>query len=169
MPKFCLQNPTMLYAIGEARMALGDQQGGLQMIGYAAAKTDNSAKASKIESAKPQAKPVEDGTKCARTAPKPLPQSVVTVRPTMVKYRYSQRPDHEFVKLAKLERVDFGAQGFDQAAFAEHMRRTSEAQKAAQAEQLHRTLARVRYELERQGIAVPLNIPQPPVASIVTP
>src|SRR5512140_3803146 len=53
MPKFCLQNPTMLYVVGEVRMALGDHDGGLRMIGNAAQQTEKAPAQVKDADAKP--------------------------------------------------------------------------------------------------------------------
>jgi hypothetical protein len=166
MPKFCLHNPTMLYALGEFRMAIGDQEGGLRMISHAAEQR-SMADPSVVQAAAPAAARAvaNDPAKCTRTVAKVQP-SVSKARPTMVSYRFEQGPTSgELMNLAKLERTDFASVGFDQARFTEEMQRATEAERS---QHLRRTMAHVRSELERRGIAVP-EIPAPPIAVTVTP
>src|SRR3954454_15329556 len=48
MPRFCLQNQTLLYVLGEVRMVVGDHDGGLQMIGFAANQSKDKAAATEV-------------------------------------------------------------------------------------------------------------------------
>src|SRR6266567_2674691 len=155
MPKFCLQNPTMLYVIGEARMAVGDHEGGLRMIGYATQHNDKApAQAAETKPAATTTKtPVEV---CTRKAKAP-----VTKASTMVAYRDFETPSpDQYMKLAKLEQVNFAVPSFDEAKFEAQMRHAAEQRGSAQAEHMRRTMTHIRVDLERRGIAVPPGIPE---------
>src|SRR6185369_17185375 len=161
MPRFCLHNPTMLYVIGEVKMAVGDHDGGLQMIGFAA-NQNGSAQAQSSEAPKPATKTAEPESKiCTRTpvaAPTPKPRTVVMVR-------HSDLPTPSpYLQLAKLQNVDFTSASFDEAQFEAQMRQAAEMREAQHAQH---TLKKVRMELERRGIAVPQAFPVPPAPPTV--
>ena len=156
MPRFCLQNQTLLYVLGEARMALGDHEGGLQMIGSAANQSKDKASATEGETAsKPAVENKDKGTPvCTR---KPAVQSPKGRMVVMVR-----KPDVQaggYLQLAKLEKFDFDAAVFEQQ-FDRHMQHEAAVHSAAAAQN---TLRKVRMELERQGIAVPPAFPAAPV------
>jgi hypothetical protein len=156
MPRFCLHNPTMLYVIGEVKMAVGDHDGGLQMIGFAA-NQNGSAQAQSSETPKPATKTAEPESKiCTKTpAASPTPKTR-----TVVMVRHSDLPTpNQYLQLAKLENVDFTSASFDEAQFESQMRQTSEIREAQRAQH---TFKKVRMELERRGIAVPRAFPEPP-------
>jgi len=156
MPKFCLQNPTMLYVLGEARMAVGDHDGGLQMIGNATQEKD---KAPEMKPAATPAKktPVEV---CTKT------QVHIAKTPVTVSYRKFEMPSaDQYMQLARLEQVNFASPSFDEARFEAKMQH---AVAQREAEHVRRTMSHVRVELERRGIAVPPAIPQAPMAVALT-
>jgi hypothetical protein len=156
MPRFCLHNPTMLYVIGEVRMAVGDHDGGLQMIGFAA-NHNGSAQAQSSETPKPAVKTTEPESKICTRTPAATPS---TKTRTVVMVRHSERPSpDQYLQLAKLENVDFASTSFDEAKFESQMRRAAEMREAQQAQH---TFKKVRMELERRGIAVPQAFPVPP-------
>ena len=156
MPRFCLHNPTMLYVIGEVRMAVGDHDGGLQMIGVAA-NQNGSAQAQTSETSKPATKATEPESKTCTKVPAttPSPKSRVVV---MVRHSDLPSPD-QYLQLAKLENVDFSSASFDEAKFESQMRQAAEMREAQRA---RHTFKKVRMELERRGIAVPPRFPEPP-------
>lgn len=170
MPKFCLQNPTVLYVLGEARMAIGDQDGGLRMIGSAAQHHDTSATpAAEPKQAAPASEKQPAPTMCKKQdAPKPSDASKNTKSVAFIYRRADSPRENKYVELAKLENVDF-TNAFDRARFEQHMRRAGEYQGAKAAEQARRTMIQVREQLERSGIVVPPATMVPPVPPTVQP
>ena len=164
MPKFCLQNPTMLYVLGEARMALGDHDGGLRMIGYAAEQKGNGT----THAVKETEKPAATDTKTPVCTKRPPVQNSKPRMVAMVSYLTPSKRA-EFVQLAKLDFTDLPMQGIDRVRFERDMHRAAEASRAAQVEHSRHVLSQVRVELERQGIAVPPAIAVAPVPPAVTP
>jgi hypothetical protein len=154
MPRFCLHNPTMLYVIGEVRMAAGDHDGGLQMIGFAA-NHDGSDQAK--ETSKPVTKTAEPGSKtCTKT---PAPVSSPKPRVVAMMRRSNLPSPNQYLQLAKLENVDFSSPSFDEAQFESQMRQAAEMSAAQRAQH---NFKKVRIELQRRGFAVPPSLPEPP-------
>lgn len=167
MPKFCLQNPTMLYVIGEARMAFGDHDGGLRMIGSAAERNDKSSPVAEQKSAMPASQKQAAPMMCKKQGA-PKTDAVKNTKSVAFVYRHANSPrENKYIELAKLENVDFASMPFDRAKFENEMRHAQEYRGAAAAEQARRTVIQVREELERRGIAVPPAIIAPPVPATV--
>ena len=165
MPKFCLQNPTMLYVLGEARMAVGDHDGGLRMIGYA---TEHNGTGT-LQTVKETAKPAATETKTPVCTKRPAVQNSKSMAATMVRYQMPQSKRAKYFQLAKLDYADFPLQGVERAKFEQEIHRATEASYAARVEHSRHVLSQVRMELERQGIAVPPAIAIAPVPPQVTP
>jgi hypothetical protein len=166
MPKFCLQNPTMLYVIGEARMALGDHDGGLRMIGSAAERNDKPTPVAEQKSVAPAAQKQAAPMMCKKQDA-PRTNAVKNMKSAAFVYRHVENPrDNKYVELAKLENVDFSS-SFDRVKFEQHMRQAQEYRGAAAAEQAQHKMIQVREELERRGIAVPPALMAPPVPPTV--
>ena len=164
MPKFCLQNPTMLYVLGEARMAVGDHEGGLRMIGFATEQKRNGSAQAVNETAKPAA----TDTKTPVCTKRPAVQNSKPRVVAMVRYS-PEATRAQFVQMAKLDFADFPMPGMDRAKFEREIHRAAEASRAAQIEHSRHALSQVRMELERQGIAVPPAIAVVPGPPAVTP
>jgi hypothetical protein len=168
MPKFCLQNPTMLYVIGEARMALGDHDGGLRMIGSAAERNDTaSAPVAEKTSVMPAAQKQAAPTMCKKQDAPKSSDVVKNTKSVAFIYHGESPREPKYVELAKLENVDFASLRFDHAKFEQKMRRAQEYRGAEAAEQARRTVIQVREELERRGIAVTPAMIAPPVPPTV--
>ena len=106
MPKFCLQNPTMLYVLGEARMAVGDHEGGLRMIGFATEQKRNGSAQAVNETAKPAA----TDTKTPVCTKRPAVQNSKPRVVAMVRYS-PEATRAQFVQMAKLDFADFPMPG----------------------------------------------------------
>ena len=168
MPKFCLQNPTMLYVIGEARMALGDHDGGLRMIGSAAERNDKPSTSEAVQkTVAPAAQKLTAPMMCKKQAA-PKSDTTKNMKSVAFVFRQAQHPrERKYVELAKLQNVDFASMSFDRANFENQMHRAQEYRGAQAAEQARRTMIQVREELERRGIAVPPAMIAPPVPPTV--
>ncbi len=185
MPNICLHNPTLLYALGQAKFALGDQEGGLRLIASASQQNDSSDVSAP---AKPQAAKVAATSKPACTvasaakpvmvstnaAPKAAPAiEPVTVNKRFVVFHEPRAHQDKFVQLARLDRETFKGLPFDQAAFVAQLEGAAREREQVRAADLQATLSRVKADLERRGIAVPatlgVTVPEPPVPPVTNP
>jgi hypothetical protein len=173
MPKFSLHNPTLLYVLGEARLAVGDHDGGLRLIGSAASQKEKATDSVKSLEASKTSAPAKSAapapTMCRESGAKPA-KGVSKAHVSMSSFRHFEGASSEdLVQLAKLERANFAGVPFDEAQFQSAMRQAAQDRAAAQNEQVRTTLTHVRAELQRHGIAVPPAVPAPPLAVAVIP
>jgi len=171
MPKFCLQNPTALYIVGQARVLLGDRQGGLNLIAYAAQPKEQTAttvevcprtvKATEAKSAAPK---VTEQMKKVAAVSGPTKQKFI-FRTFVTPKTMSEADVAKLVQIARLDSSQF-APHFDRVKFGAEMERAEAARYEAQQEiEAQRTVQRVRRDLERRGIQIALP-PAPPVAPV---